>query len=75
MQGPLLKIGRSNMDVEAYRRRYWTSPLLLGIQTSLYITVAYAMFGVHYLHRWQVLIPMDRVISRVVEDHNHKRDL
>ena len=33
------------------------------------------MFGVHYLHRWQVLIPMDRVISHVVEDHNHTRDL
>ena len=75
MQGPLLKIGRLSMDVEAYRRRYWTSPLLLGSQIFLYIIVMYVMFGVHYLHRWQVLIPMDRVISRVVEDHNHKRDL
>ena len=35
----------------------------------------YAMFDVHYLHRWQVLIPMDQVISHVVEDHSRKRDL
>ena len=35
----------------------------------------YAMFGVHYLHRWQVLTPMGRVISHVVEDHSHKHDL
>ena len=33
------------------------------------------MFGVHYLHHWQVLIPMDRVINHVGEDHNRKRDL
>ena len=75
MQGPLLKIGRLSMDVEAYRRRYWTSPLLLGSQIFLYIIVAYAMFGVHYLPRWQVLILMDRVINHVGEDHNRKRDL
>ena len=75
MRGPLLRIGRSNKDVEAYRRRYWTSPLLLGSQIFLYIIVAYAMFGVHYLPRWQVLILMDRVISHVGEDHNRKRDL
>ena len=75
MLKPLLRIGRSSKDVEAYRRKYWISPLLLGSQISLYITVMYAMFDVHYLHRWQVLIPMDQVISRVVEDHSRKRDL
>ena len=75
MLKPLLRIDHSNMDVVAYRRKCWTSPLLLGSQISLYITVMYAMFDVHYLHRWQVLIPMDQVISHVVEDHSRKRDL
>ena len=74
-QEPLLRIDHSNMDVVAYRRKCWTSPLLLGSQISLYITVMYAMFDVHYLHHWQVLIPMDLVISHVVEDHSRKRDL
>ena len=35
----------------------------------------YAMFDVHYPHRWQVLTLMGRVISRAVEDHSRKRDL
>ena len=35
----------------------------------------YKRQDVHYLHRWQVLIPMDQVISHEVEDHSRKRDL
>ena len=75
MLKPLLRTGHLSMDVVAYRRRCWISPLLLGSQIFPYIAVMYAMFGVHYLHRWQVLILMGRVISHVVEDHNHKHDL
>ena len=32
-------------------------------------------FVVHYLRRWQVLIPMDRVKGHEVVNHSYKRDL
>ena len=32
-------------------------------------------FVVHYLPRWQVLIPMDRVKGHEVVNHSYKRDL